>query len=142
MKPHDYSKMPNTTMYPLLNSAEIRYFGAGELVKKPYKIEYYGFHLHNFFMSQQEIRNKYSTYTHADKNAHTVDFGYLNRDSMMAYNCALDRPDNKKVRIKGHRPWRRVIGGLAAFQGPKPVLFQQLPAYVRARHIEVKGFFS
>ena len=61
---------------------------------------------------------------------------------MMAYNCALDRPDNNNLEIRQMKPVPRVIGRLAALEGPKPVIFQQLPAYVRARHSEVKGFFS
>ena len=136
--PNDYSKMPNITMYPLWNTAEIRGLSGGNYAAKKYT----GFHLHNFFMSQQGIRNKYRTYSHPFKDAHTVDFGGLHRDTMMAYNCALDRPDNKTLKVRHQKALQRVIGGLAAFQGPKPVIFKQLPAYVRARHVEVKGFFS
>ena len=90
----------------------------------------------------QEIRNKYRTYGHPTKDAHTVDFGGLHRDTMMAYNCALDRPDNNTLKVRHQKALLRVLGGLAAFKGPKPVIFKQLPAYVRSRHVEVKGFFS
>ena len=110
LEPDDYSKMPNTTMYPLWNTAEIRDLAGGNQARMKPK-EYYGFHLHNFFMSQQEIRNKYRMYSHPDKNAYTVDFGYLNADTMMAYNCALDRPDNKTLKINGDNAVLRMIGG-------------------------------
>lgn len=148
LESHDYSKMPNTTMFPLWRPDDFRMVDGSEPTHGPkyfdnrtnswrdYNVQ--GFHMHNFFMSQKDIRNKYTMYSHPVHDAHSRPFGQLSGDTLLAMNCALDLPQNASLQDG----FLRVPGGLSEMNGPKPVVFEHVPAYVYARHSEVKGFFS
>jgi hypothetical protein len=125
-KEDDYSLMPNTTMYPLWTSEEIRTFAGGRQVG-------IGFHMHNFFLSTSVLRNKYFTYGHNDARAMKLPLGQISPDINVAINCATGRPDAADASKK------RIEGG---FQGndddPRPVIYKQSAEYREARHQELR----
>jgi len=76
--------------YPLWNPHEIRAEVGGKVISK--KDEWRSptaYHFHNYFMSTEEIRFKYSTYGHNDtKAALEKPLWNLNRDLELAVTCA------------------------------------------------------
>ena len=88
------------------------------------------YHLHNFFMSGEEVRFKYSTYGHADPKALVKSLRHIHhRDLMLAVMCALGnhtedtessfesipgtaRPIfylNKEARLARHKLWQDIV---------------------------------
>jgi len=75
---------------PLWLPHEIRAEQGGERVSKKDKWNSpTGYHFHNFFMSDEEIRFKYSTYGHADPYARVKSLRDFDSKLMMAVMCAL-----------------------------------------------------
>jgi hypothetical protein len=75
---------------PLWLPHEIRAEQGGERVSKKDKWNSpTGYHFHNFFMSGEEIRFKYSTYGHADPYARVKSLRDFDSKLMMAVMCAL-----------------------------------------------------
>jgi hypothetical protein len=78
-----------TKRYPLWLPHEIRVEAGGEMISK--KDEWNsptGYHFHNFFMSGEEIRFKYSTYGHPDSKALVKSLRHIHGDLMLAVTCA------------------------------------------------------
>ena len=88
------------------------------------------YHFHNFFMSGEEIRFKYSTFGHADENILVKSLRHISaRDLMLAVMCALgnhtkesersfekisgtSRPIyylNEEVRHARHSMWQDIV---------------------------------
>lgn len=128
-KEDDYSLMPNTTMYPLWTSEEIlRTFAAGRQVG-------IGFHIHNFFLSTSDLRNKYLTYSHPITGAMKLPLGKLQENINFAVNCATGRLGDvagvsKKLIEQGW--FQRNDDGL------RPVIYQQSAEYRDSRHQELR----
>ena len=144
--PDDYNKMKmelartsnhsNTSeppmMYPLWKPDEIRIIQGGRMLHdKPYN----GFHLHNFFNNLEELRFKYKTYGHFDRNADRKPLVNIQEDVATAVYCVEETKHNPKL-------VKHVIGGFDAVvedgKGPTPIVFQNLPQYRIARHMELK----
>ena len=122
---HDYSLMPNTTMFPLWKPLDFRSTEGGRMVSG--NQTYSGFHLHNFFSSIKILRNKYATYGHQVHHADKIPLGKLAKDIHLTVNCVTERPDP-----------RLMAGGFKAHKGPSPIVFQHLADYRAARHQEMK----
>jgi len=81
---------------PLWLPHEIRAEQGGERVSKKDKWNSpTGYHFHNFFMSGEEIRFKYSTYGHADPYARVKSLRDFDSKLMMAVMCALGNHTEK-----------------------------------------------
>ena len=125
-KEGNYSLMPNTTIYPLWTPEEIRTFTGGRQVG-------IGFHVHNFFLSISDLRNKYLTYGHSQKRAMEMPLGEIHNDINLAINCVTGRPDAADAQKK------RIEGGFEGNDiGQRPVIYEQSAEYRRARHQELK----
>jgi hypothetical protein len=127
----DYSLMPNTTMYPLWTSEEMRTFAGGRQAG-------IGFHLHNFFLSTSDLRKKYLTYSHPVSGAMKLPLGKLHENIDFAVNCVTGRlgdvADASKKLTEG---WLQ--GNDDDDDGLlRPVLYQQSAEYREARHQELR----
>jgi len=141
LNPDDYSKMPNTTMYPLWKADDFRMLVGGQGINGPYYSDSHGklkdyavtaFHLHNYFSTVHEIRFKYLTYSHPHFNALHTSLAALSPDLQLAVNCARA---SWSLHVGNY--WL-LKGGFDALRGPAPIAYKSLPEYVRARHEEIK----
>jgi len=63
-----------------------------------------GYHFHNFFMSGEEVRFKYSTYGHPDSKALVKSLRHIHGDLMLAVTCAEGNHTEKIERSFGSIP--------------------------------------
>jgi len=128
--PDEYNMMPNITQYPLWKGEDIRTLAGGDQTKgdEPQS----AFHLHNFFLSTQTLRNKYSTYSHASAKLRNKPLGQIDTDLEFAINCVTERIESKS------QEYYSVTGGYEAIQGHGPILFDHLKEYRTARQQELK----
>jgi hypothetical protein len=134
-----YERMPNTTMYPLLNTGDFRNYEGGKQIKMRGKYDWdsakknmnqkvfrwTGYHVHNFFNDTFSLRQKYFTYGHPIKYAFKKPLEELNKDLKSVVNCALGRPDQNLFN-----------GNLEQLIGPRPVFFTD--EYRKRRHQKLR----
>jgi len=139
--PDDYSKMPDTKMYPLWKPDDFRMLVGGQSLKGPYLKSsngtwkdhgVTGFHLHNYFYTSHAIRYKYLTYGHRRPDAFRTPLGQLSQDLELAVKCAQES-GSPQVGL-----YWLLKGGFDTLQGPAPIAYKSLPEYIKARHEEFK----
>jgi cytoskeletal protein RodZ len=115
-----------TKQYPLWNAGDMRRIGGG---RQNQKVKQNGFHLHNFFMDKQEIRNKYLTYAEAVEKADMVPLSLIHDDLSVAVACVHGWQNLGERKL--------LMGGYTKIQGPTPILFDD-PEFRKLRHEELK----
>ncbi|KAL7532010.1 hypothetical protein ACHAXR_004372 [Thalassiosira sp. AJA248-18] len=79
--------------YPLLSATDIRIDDAGNVRTKDALAN--GYHFHNFFLSPNEIRQKYSTYGHAWEGASDLPLQEVHEDLALGVDCARGTRNGK-----------------------------------------------
>ena len=101
-------------MYPLWTPADFRGIEGGRQVPK----EINAFHLHNFFSSGQEIRDKYFKYAENLPRAQNVPLGVIHEDIALSIACLYGTKDLGKSR-------KLQVGGYASLDpASTPILYQ------------------
>ena len=101
-------------MYPLWTPADFRGVEGGRQVPK----EINAFHLHNFFSSGQEIRDKYFKYAENLPRAQNVPLGLIHEDIALSIACLYGTKDLGKAR-------KLQVGGYASLDpASTPILYQ------------------
>ena len=134
----DYSLMPNVTNYPLWTPEDFRLVPGGRMISD-INNKNTGYHLHNFFPTVKEWRNKYLSYSHPVEKAMRMRFGKIHQDLSLAVNCAMDRPDDPDMKHPNFPddPMWRIMDGFSGIVGNTPIAFRS-DEFRAARHEELK----
>jgi hypothetical protein len=114
---------PNT--FPLWHGTDMR-LGNGGVMYSGTDGSPTGYHFHNFFMSADEVRNKYATYGHARSGARSLPVWEVAEDVKFAVDCAHGERDqalefnvtgsvlpiyylNDEVRNERHKLWLEIV---------------------------------
>ena len=127
----DIYNLPKGTKYfPLFKPSDIRMQGGARMVAN--RGSHSAFHLHNFFVSIEVLRNKYKTYTHGYRGEERLHpLGEFHEDVDLAVRCMMDRKDD-------HLPFLRRKEGFQSIDGElQPIAFQN-EKYRKARFDEIK----
>ena len=117
--------MGSDISYPLWHAVDFRMQEGGKMYEmidgSPT-----GYHFHNFFMSSDEVRNKYATYGHAwGELAFKIPLWALSEDIQLGFDCANGEDSlvfdstgssviplyyaNDDVRTKRHQHWQNIV---------------------------------
>jgi hypothetical protein len=112
--------------YPLWNAGDIRRIPGGRQIRG---VRQNGFHLHNFFVDEQDIRNKYLTYAEYVEKADMVPLSLIHDDLSVAVACVHGWQNLGERQL--------LVGGYTNIKGPRPILFDD-PEFRKLRHEELK----
>ena len=125
----DFTKMPNTTMYPLWKPEDFRMVQGGEMIGAIGDIKFSAFHVHNFFDSIEILRNKYVTYSHPDEQSNTIPLGEIHGDVKLTVTCIKNIAKNPNNDLL--KDWKKKASR------PVPILFNHSSDYVKYRNKEL-----
>jgi hypothetical protein len=118
-------------MYPLWTPADMRGIAGGRQVPK----EITAFHLHNFFSSGQEVRDKYLKYAENLPRAQNVPLGLIHEDIALSLACLYGTQVLGKSR-------KLQVGGYASLDPAyTPILYQD-EAFRKLDHMRFRNLVS
>jgi hypothetical protein len=112
--------------FPLWHGTDMRLGNGGRMIEMADGSPT-GYHFHNFFMSADEVRNKYATYGHARSGAENLPVWEVSADVKLAVDCAHGQREyaldfnntgssvlpiyylNDEVRHKRHHFWLSIV---------------------------------